>query len=88
VRSLTNAFTLDNQLGLTDAISLAWSLRDLDPDTFVSLQIPVESQRTPGGASILVPTASFDQVLAEGYPQLAPSNDAVSFGSEGHVPPG
>ena len=65
VRSLTNAFTLDNKLGITDAISLAWDLRDLDPTTFTSLSIPVEGQTTSGGAAILVPLVPFDQVLAD-----------------------
>ncbi len=88
VRSLTNAFTLDDQLGIADAISLAWDLRDIDPSSFVSLHIPVENQRTPGGASILVPLEPFDRLLAEGYPRLAPAGDAVSLPLETSPPPG
>ncbi len=79
VRSLTDAFTLDDQLGLTDAIGLAWSLRDLDPETIVTLQIPVRSETTAGGAAILVPEVPFDEVLAEGYPLLVPAKNAVSL---------
>ncbi len=84
VRSLADAFTLDDQLGLTDAIGLAWSLRDLDPETIVTLQIPVRSETTAGGAAILVPEVPFDQVLGEGYPLLAPAKSAVSL----DAPPG
>ncbi len=86
VRSLTDAFTLDDQLGLTDAINLAWELRDIDPTSFVTLDIPVENQRTSSGAAILVPTKPFDQVLAEGYPRLAPEDQAVSL-QPGDLPP-
>jgi LCP family protein required for cell wall assembly len=87
VRSLTDAFTLDNQLGLTDAISLAWGLRDIDPTTVVSLSIPVASDRTSSGASILVPTASFDQVLADGYPDLAADRESASTDRTGQGAP-
>ena len=79
VRSLTDAFTLDDQLGITDAISLAWGLRGIDPTTFVSLRIPVENQRTSAGASILVPVQPFDVLLSQNYPWLAPATDAVSL---------
>lgn len=88
VRSLTDTFTLDDQLGLSAAIGLAWELRDIDPESFVTLSIPVESQRTSGGAAILVPTASFDQVLAEGYPRLAPAEDTVSLAPDEPAPAG
>jgi LCP family protein required for cell wall assembly len=88
VRSLANTFTLDDQLGITDAISLAWELRGIDPQTFVSLMIPVESQRTSGGASILVPLEPFDRVLSLGYPQLAPTGDAVSLSPGTPAPAG
>ena len=82
VRSLTNAFTLDDQLGISDAISLAWELRGIDPSSFIIIQIPVENQRTSGGAAILVPTVPFGELLTQFYPRLAPANDAVS------LPPG
>ncbi len=87
VRSLTDAFTLDDHLGITDAISLAWDLRDIDPDSFVSLEIPVDMQRASTGASILVPTESFDQVLATAYPSLAPT-ETVSLAPTDLPPPG
>jgi LCP family protein required for cell wall assembly len=86
VRSLTDAFTLDDQLGLGDAISLAWNLRDLDLERVVTLEIPVADDRTSGGAAILVPTMSFDQVLADGYPDLAPELENVSLEAPGDGP--
>lgn len=76
VRSLTTAFSLDAELGVVDAVRLAWSLREIDPDAVVSLEIPVADDRTTAGAAVLVPTLSFDQVLAEVYPDLAPTRSS------------
>ncbi len=67
VRSLTDAFTLDDQLGVTDAIKLAWGLRNIDPSTIVRLQVPVADYTTSQGAAVLIPTASFDTVITEYY---------------------
>ncbi len=65
VRSVGNAFTLDDQLSLGEAISLAWELRGLERRDIVQLTIPVENYRTPEGALVLVPTTPFDSLLAE-----------------------
>jgi LCP family protein required for cell wall assembly len=65
VRSLSNAFTLDDQLGLSDAISLAWELRGLQPDDIIRLSIPVENYETAAGAQVLVATTPFHQLLDE-----------------------
>ena len=68
VRSLTDLFTFDDQLGVTDAISLAWDLRGMDISAFHRLQIPVTNHLTDGGAQVLLPTMSFSELLAEIYP--------------------
>ncbi len=65
VHSLGNTFTLDDRLGLTDAVDLAWANRDLQPESFVRLTIPVEPYETSGGAQVLLPTASFADVLGQ-----------------------
>ena len=65
VRSVGNAFTLDDQLQLREAISLAWELRGLKRDDIVQLTIPVENYRTAEGALVLVPTRPFDSLLEE-----------------------
>jgi LCP family protein required for cell wall assembly len=67
VSSVSNAFTLDDQLGLSDAIGLAWDLRNLDPTDFVRLTIPVENYETAAGAQVLLPTVPFDELLSEYY---------------------
>ena len=71
VESLTNEFTLDDQLGVGDAISLAWSLRSLDPTTITRLTIPVRDFTTDDGSRVLLPTASFAELLGAARPELA-----------------
>ncbi len=70
VESLTNEFTLDDQLGVADAITLAWSLRTLDIDEITRISIPVRDFRTEDDALVLVPTVSFADLLSEKRPEL------------------
>jgi len=65
VRSVGNAFTLDDQLSLSEAISVAWNLRGLDRNDIIQLTIPVEDYRTNDGAEVLLATEPFDQLLDE-----------------------
>jgi LCP family protein required for cell wall assembly len=70
IRSLTNAFTLDDQLGLSEAINVAWDLRGLKPEEIVRLTIPVENHETVIGgltAQVLVATRPFDELLEEHF---------------------
>ena len=71
VESLTNEFTLDDQLGVGDAISLAWSLRSLNPDRITRLSIPVRDFTTEDGSRVLLPTDSFASILEAARPELA-----------------
>ncbi|MCP3973750.1 MAG: hypothetical protein GY720_04580 [bacterium] len=70
VESLTNEFTLDDQLGVGDAISLAWSLRNLDAESITRISIPVRDFTAKDGARVLIPTQSFADVLREARPEL------------------
>jgi LCP family protein required for cell wall assembly len=74
VRSVSNAFTLDDKLSLTDAINLAWDLRGLNRSDIVQLKIPVENYRTADGAQVLLPTEPFHTLLDE-YLASAPGDD-------------
>jgi LCP family protein required for cell wall assembly len=67
-RSLTNFFTFDDQLGFTEAVALAWSLRDIDINSVVRIKIPVSYHTTNKGAAVLLPKVSFDVLLEEYYP--------------------
>ncbi len=65
VSSMADAFTLDDQLGISAAVDLAWNNRSLDPSTIVRPKIPVVDHVTPGGAQVLIPTSTLQEVLEE-----------------------
>lgn len=73
--SLSDAFTLDDRLGMQEAVGLAWTNRGLDPDTVVRLTIPVTNHETMGGAQVLLPAQPFAEVLAQA---LADSGDLAA----------
>ncbi len=76
-RSLADNFVLDDQLSISSAVNLAWGLRGIDIETIRRLEIPVRLTRTTSGQSVLVATASFDEVLAEAYGDDLPSADTT-----------
>ena len=65
VRSVSEAFTLDDQLGLSEVIGLAWDLRSLKRDDIVRLKVPVEYYETAEGAQVVVATKPFDTLLED-----------------------
>ncbi len=70
IEELSKAFTVDERLGISDALRLAWSLRDIDVTAIQRLAIPVKLGRTTTGQSILRATQPFDELLSEFYPSL------------------
>ena len=81
IEELSNAFTVDDGLGLSDALSLSWSLRGIDITTIQRLVVPVKLGRTTTGQSILRATAPFDEVLSEFYPSLLVDPDSTDQAS-------
>lgn len=70
IEELSNAFIIDDGLGIADAIALAWSMREIDVETIQRLVVPVKYGRTILGQEIVRATQPFDEVLAEFYPEL------------------
>lgn len=68
VRELSDAFVLDQGIGINDAVDLAWSLRGMSSHEFARLEVPVEFYVTSAGASVLVPTEPFRDTLLAAYP--------------------
>lgn len=66
--SMANALaphvTVDTSLGLSQAVSLAWTMRGLS-DSFDEIEIPVESYTTSAGASVLVPVGDVESIIAD-----------------------
>lgn len=71
VESLTNTFSIDDDLSLGGAIGLAWDMRGLDVDSIQRPTIPVADFTTEAGAQVLRPTATFSEVLESAYPGAA-----------------
>lgn len=82
VASLADAFVLDEELGLREAVDLAWGLRSIDLVDVQRLELPVRLTRSKKGQSILVATATFDEVLLEVYGSRLPTEDGTGDGSE------
>jgi len=87
IEELSNSFTVDDQLGIADAVALAWSLRGIDVSTIQRLVIPVKLGKTKAGQSILRAVVPFDEVLTEFYPSfledaLAASDSTASAPSD------
>ena len=72
VASVADAFSLSDTLTLADAISLAWSMRDIDIETINRIEIPVELGRSPTNQSILTATADVKDLIAEVYGDTLP----------------
>ena len=70
VQSLSDAFTLDQGLGIGDAIELAWGMRNIDVATVGRLTIPVTGFVTNSGAQVLLPDGAFADVLGGVYPDF------------------
>lgn len=68
VEDLADAFAIDEGLSLGKAISTAWDLRSIDPDSIVRLKIPVKNFVNDRGEFVLLPDSSFADVLTESYP--------------------
>lgn len=67
INQLTDAFTLSDTIGATEAVALAWSLRDIELATIKRLEIPVRLTRSPTDQSILVATTSPRDVIEAEY---------------------
>lgn len=56
--------TVDSSLGLTQAVSLAWTMRGLGT-SIEEIEIPVNDYTTEGGATVLVPAGDIARIIAE-----------------------
>lgn len=69
--NLASAVRMDTGLSITEAASIAFRYRGLDPSDVIRLRVPVRDHRTAGGAAVLLPVERFNDVLADAYPAAA-----------------
>ena len=67
VEDLAGTFSIDEGLSLGDAINLAWDMRGIDAASIKRPTIPVADYITDTGAYVLLPQASFAEVLESAY---------------------
>lgn len=77
VDALSEAFVVDEDLSIANAISIVWDLRGLSIEDVTTLDIPVDGYVTPGGAQVLVPTQPFSEVLQTAFPDIETEEAAV-----------
>lgn len=65
---LADYVRLDESFSIGDAVSLAWSYRDIDPSSLQRVSLTYENYRTPAGAAVLLPTMPFFDALSAVYP--------------------
>ncbi len=62
--AVPNAFTLDAELSLSGAVSIAWDLRG-HAGSMRTPRIPVTQYTTPEGAWVLIPTEAFSETIGQ-----------------------
>lgn len=63
-QSLAPYVTVDSELGITQAVSLAWTMRGLE-DSVTEISIPVDDYVTEAGARVLVAAADVQSIIAD-----------------------
>jgi LCP family protein required for cell wall assembly len=65
---LSSAVRMDSGWTLSQIASLGFRYRDIDTDDIVRIRLETEDFITTGGAFVVLPTETFNQTLAEVYP--------------------
>lgn len=65
---IAGTFVLDEGLSITDAVAMAWDLRDINVADIVTFGIPTAPEASPDGEFLLIPTEPFLETLEANYP--------------------
>lgn len=63
-RTIAPYLTIDTELGITQAVSLAWDMRGLG-SSIEQVSIPVDDYMTQAGAEVLVPVGDVESIIAK-----------------------
>ena len=67
-QQLANSAQLDSAFSIGDAVSLAWSYRNVDGSSLKIVRPSYEDYRTTDGAQVLLPSITFSEALTKVYP--------------------
>jgi LCP family protein required for cell wall assembly len=79
-QALSGFVTVDSQLSMMDAVSLAWTMRGLGSGGITQLEIPVYDATTDAGASVLLPSTPVDEIVSEFLSASADTGGGVVLG--------
>jgi hypothetical protein len=68
VEDVSNSFTIDENLGLGDAIALLWDARTISSDDIYRVTLDVVTSTSDAGASILLMNTPFRDTMLAAYP--------------------
>jgi len=63
-RAVAPFLTVDSDLTLIEAVSIAWTMRGLSSGSLIELSVPVYSYTTQQGAAVLLPSIPVDEIVA------------------------
>lgn len=66
--SVAGVIHLDSRFAFGDAVSLAWSFRGVSSSSVRRVHVSVDDYITNQGAWVLIPTSTFNELLAKVYP--------------------
>lgn len=69
--SLASAVRMDSGLGIAEAASIGFRYRGISSGDVRRVRVRVADRVTPGGAQVLIPVRSFNDVLSDVYPPAA-----------------
>lgn len=71
--------TVDSELTLVDAVSLAWTMRGLGTGSVNTLEVPVMNVTTASGAAVLVATVDVSEIVASYLSPESAANASPTF---------
>lgn len=71
LQNLASVVRMDSGFGVGEAAGLGFRYRGLGPGDVIRLSIPVQNYRTGAGAQVLIPSRTFNEILAARYPPAA-----------------
>ncbi len=71
--------TVDDELTLVDAVSLAWTMRGLGTGSVNTLEVPVANFTTAWGAEVLVATVDISEIVASYLSPESATNASPTF---------
>jgi anionic cell wall polymer biosynthesis LytR-Cps2A-Psr (LCP) family protein len=71
IRAVSSSVRLDSAWSFPEVVRTAWRYRGISQNQVHVISVEVQNYRTSSGAAVLIPTISFNDLLARVYPPAA-----------------